>query len=935
MEFEYDEKIEEIQKDKDWSFGAAGNDEIKADQKYRKVDPEGKCDLEFNILTKFFQKVNDSKGKKKSEFVEKFFKEYLFPKDRKHAFAYLRLILPHLDRERGSYGLKEISLGRVIAESFGLPQNEAQRLKHYKNPSYHPQGVPVGDFVGVMHSVVKDLCKIKSDLTVEEVNHFLDELAEAEGKKEIEVMTRLMQRCSADDIFWIARIILKDLKIGIKHEKVLPLFHTDALDLYNVTSNLREVCRELQDPNKVMGSNIFRLFAPIKPMLAGKRKADEIRSVFAGSELLIETKFDGERIQCHFNADDLKFFSRNSNDYTHIYGPKLGQIVRDSLGAPAGILDGEIVVLEKKTWTTVQFGMNKTVALAEEEEEGEYQLCYMIFDILFVKGPKGEECNLMNVSLKDRRKVLRKVVTPVPHVVEIVEGVETTDVELIFSEFNNVMQKNEEGIIIKKLNSVYSPNDRGMDWVKLKSEYMEGMTDTLDLIVIGGYFGEGRVRIGAGDWTDHVTTFLLGVLKFVNEDTPRSSQIIPFTKVGTGYSVEELQDLRNKLRPQWKKFDPKNRPSYFTTWNPSTADNPDCYVDNPAESVVFEIKAAELIQTTTFASEYTLRFPRVVKIRYDKDWYEALTESEMLEMIKSVNENKGLRNLRRENGSEDEDNKDGDDDTAEGVERKTKQRKKLKTTAYSKNVYTQFQDTDTSRIEVISNLFQDCEFYVSNLDDSLVSKQFLEENIVRYGGRKVQNFKLTNTHVIGSFIDFKLKAILAKYDINIYRPQWVLDSIKKNELMDMAPKYMLYIVPYIQEKIAVYYDKFGDNYYKLSTTEDVKELLRAIPTQGTEILFDDEMRELRSELRAQLIQDSHPFRDKTFFQITQDCSADDKFLKAMITAKGGKVTSRLINETDYIIKSSFTSDQKKVIESFLRKNINCKLISKKELFGLL
>jgi len=157
-----------------------------------------------------------------------------------------------------------------------------------------------------------------------------------------------MQRCSADDIFWIARIILKDLKIGIKHEKVLPLFHTDALDLYNVTSNLREVCRELQDPNKVMGSNIFRLFAPIKPMLAGKRKADEIRSVFAGSELLIETKFDGERIQCHFNADDLKFFSRNSNDYTHIYGPKLGQIVRDSLGAPAGILDGEIVVLEKK-----------------------------------------------------------------------------------------------------------------------------------------------------------------------------------------------------------------------------------------------------------------------------------------------------------------------------------------------------------------------------------------------------------------------------------------------------------------------------------------------------------------------------------------------------------------------------------------------------------
>jgi len=184
----------------------------------------------------------------------------------------------------------------------------------------------------------------------------------------------------------------------------------------------------------------------------------------------------------------------------------------------------------------------------------------------------------------------------------------------------------------------------------------------------------------------------------VNEDSPRSSQIIPFTKVGTGYSVEELQDLRNKLRPQWKKFDLKNRPSYFTTWNPSTADNPDCYIDNPAESVVFEIKAAELIQSTTFASDYTLRFPRVVKIRYDKDWFEALTESEMYEMIKSVNENKGLRNLRRGNGSEDEEEKDGDEETTEGVERKTTKRKKLKTTLYTKNVYSQFQDTDTSRV---------------------------------------------------------------------------------------------------------------------------------------------------------------------------------------------------------------------------------------------
>ena len=94
------------------------------------------------------------------------------------------------------------------------------------------------------------------------MNKTLDDLSHADSsKKQVEIMTQLMQRCSADDIYWISRIILKDLKIGLRHEKVLPIYHKDALDLYNVTSNLREVCRELADPTKSMGSNIFRVSA--------------------------------------------------------------------------------------------------------------------------------------------------------------------------------------------------------------------------------------------------------------------------------------------------------------------------------------------------------------------------------------------------------------------------------------------------------------------------------------------------------------------------------------------------------------------------------------------------------------------------------------------------------------------------------------------------
>ena len=69
--------------------------------------------------------------------------------------------------------------------------------------------------------------------------------------------------------------------------------------------------------------------------------------------------------------------------------------------------------------------------------------------------------------------------------------------------------------MIKKIDSVYKPNERSQNWIKLKGEYIDSLVDTLDLVVIGGYFGEKK-RIGGSDWTDHISVFLCGVLKTVD-----------------------------------------------------------------------------------------------------------------------------------------------------------------------------------------------------------------------------------------------------------------------------------------------------------------------------------------------------------------------------------------------------------------------------------
>ena len=74
-----------------------------------------KSQIKFKVLTQFFQKTSEIRGKKKTDFVTNVLKNCFFKKgDRLNSFLILRLILPDQDRERGNYGLKEIALGKLI-----------------------------------------------------------------------------------------------------------------------------------------------------------------------------------------------------------------------------------------------------------------------------------------------------------------------------------------------------------------------------------------------------------------------------------------------------------------------------------------------------------------------------------------------------------------------------------------------------------------------------------------------------------------------------------------------------------------------------------------------------------------------------------------------------------------------------------------------------
>jgi DNA ligase-4 len=321
----------------------------------------------------------------------------------------------------------------------------------------------------------------------------LDDLCKAtDNQAKKIILSKVFNSSTLLEHKWLLRIILKDLKIGIGHETILKNYHPDAITLYNVTSDLKEVLSELNSKDAKLGSNKFRLFYPIKPMLAGKLPLKQINTILDKTKVILETKFDGERIQVHIKEDVIKFFSRNSHNYTHIYGPKMSDIIKDNINAKSVILDGEMVVYDTTTQKTLPFGQNKTIALSEEKEVDGKHLCYKVFDILYIQGKQGEEANLMNAVIQDRKMVLSRVVKSVPTYLEVVTGKIATKMEEVCEEFNTAIMNNEEGTMVKQYDSIYAPNERGSQWVKLKGEYIDNLGDTLDLVIIGGYFGEGK-----------------------------------------------------------------------------------------------------------------------------------------------------------------------------------------------------------------------------------------------------------------------------------------------------------------------------------------------------------------------------------------------------------------------------------------------------------
>jgi len=261
---------------------------------------------------------------------------------------------------------------------------------------------------------------------------------------------------------------------------------------------------------------------------------------FDDPDWLFEVKWDGFRVETVVEGDTVRLWTRGEQDASRYFGPFLDQPTW--LAARSAIVDGEVIALDghgESDFALLQARI-KGRGVASEPTP----FVYEVFDLLHLDGR-----SLLDQPLKERRRLLAKVLRPDPRV-RLSEHVEVAGIAF----FEAARVRGLEGIMAKDGRSPYVPGKRTDRWQKVKirpeQELVVGgwVTGTGKAVELGallvGVHGDGALRyagkIGAG-FTDANRAELLAVM------APLATTEPPFASPPPRAAARNAQWLRPEL----------------------------------------------------------------------------------------------------------------------------------------------------------------------------------------------------------------------------------------------------------------------------------------------------------------------------------------------------------------------------------------------------
>lgn len=523
------------------------------------------------------------------------------------------------------FGVADKMMIRAIAK--GLETDEADVLKAFKH---------AGDLGKTVEGIKNQESRIKGKGTtsIADVYEQLREVAQSQGEgsqdKKIELLADLIHSLDPLSANYVVRMTLGKLRLGFSDMTILEGLSwmlegskalKDRIELaYNVRPDLGFIARTVKEKGIAGLSHVIpKPGTPILMARANRLTSSEDIMLKIG-ECAVEYKYDGLRLQVHWNGKTIRMFSRNLEDVTPMF-PDIAEAVKKQISVKDIIFEGEVVAYNPKTNVFVPFQetMQRKRKYDIAEKAAEIPVKLFAFELLYYDGE-----SYLTKPYKVRKAQLKKSVKT-GHTIIYAQEIIAKSPKDVEDMFDDSVAKHFEGIIAKRLDGIYEAGARGWNWIKFKKAMNKKLMDTVDVLVMGYTLGEGkRTAFGVGQ-------FLTGVYD------KKKDKFYTFTKIGTGLTDEQFKEFVRRVKP----LVTKEKPPLYDVDKLLT---PDIWVD---PKLVVEMSGDEITRSAVHTAGrvmepsksgkafsvkepgYAMRFPRLVAFRDDRRPEDATTVDEV------------------------------------------------------------------------------------------------------------------------------------------------------------------------------------------------------------------------------------------------------------------------------------------------------------------
>ena len=579
--------------------------------------------------------------------------------------ALLSALFPKRRTDR-VYGIQPAKLTKKLKRILGLGSGRHQLLDRWQQPGRGDLGDCVEHALLIAEAPLQPPGR---QVTLKEVDVALARIAggyrfsapkvratQTGVKSEAEIdaiLQSLYSRMQSREAKWLTRLILKEYgPLEIAESVVFRCIDPRLPIAIKVHDNFEDAIELLRHSSETNSSVEHQPRVGVK---VGRPRFDKARSIKHAMTLIqnrkmsVERKYDGEYCQIHVDRSKIgqqfQIFSKSGKDSTldridlnQALGESLRLNGEDCAITSNCIMEGEMVVWSDREQKILEFHkIRKMVSRsgsflgtnADSLPHPHEHLMIVLFDVLL-----ANDTSLLSLPYASRRQFLERLVVQRPGRAEL-----AVRLELDFSSpaapaklrkyYARAIASRWEGLVLKPSAEPYfgprtrSTCDPRSSWIKLKKDYIAGLGDTADFVVVGaGYDATAASKCGEKNlsWTH----FHIACLK--NRDAVVHLGAKPFFVVLDAVNQSlHPNDLRYlNQHGQFYALDVGSegcRKSFDFEYSPWEGPKMSVAFRNP---FIFEVMGGGFVKLAN-SEYYVLRWPRVLKIHQDRQWKDCVT----------------------------------------------------------------------------------------------------------------------------------------------------------------------------------------------------------------------------------------------------------------------------------------------------------------------